>query len=271
MDVLALILACSLHSDDALVRTMVDVQSGGNMYFVGDLATLKTNDSLTSAADALRAADEIANHGGRPAVGLLGVPLDWAARFGHGPLDLFNGCTNIAIGTAMFSEYADACPLARPASRLTSQPAHGRRLPARRTLSLVALRSCVLTRLATALGLHGTPAEILKRVGLVPAKANGEAPPQTSSIFGDGTDDAQQLPAEWSDARIYLDASDHVRGSGSEVTPAPPPRRSPGSPSPTQPPLPSPSPAGRGLPPIRLVPRALPAAAAASQPPTSVR
>jgi hypothetical protein len=259
LDVLALILACSLHSDDALLRVMVEVQSGGNMYFVGDLATLKTNDSLTSAADSLRAAEEIAKHGGRPAVGLLGVPLDWAARFGHGPLDLFDGCTNIAIGTAMFSEFADACSPARPASRLTSHPAHGRRHPTRRAVPLVAVRACVLRRLATELGLHGTPAEILKRVAVVPAKGSGEAPPQTSSIFGDGTDDAQQLPAEWSDARIYLDASDRVRGSGPPVRVVPPPRRSASSPSTTPPPHPSSSLAGRGLPPIRLVPSALPA------------
>jgi len=263
MDVLALILACSLHADDALVRVMVDVQSGGNLYFVGDLATLKTNDGLTSAADALRAAEEIAKHGGRPAVGLLGVPLDWAARFGHGPLDLFDGCTNIAIGTAMFSEYADACSPRRPPSQLTSQP-RGRRRPSRHTVALVAIRSCVLSRLATALGLHGTPAEILKRVDVGPTTTRGEAPPQTSSIFGDGTDDAQQLPAEWSDSRIYLDAGDRVKGSGSPATPAPAPRRSPGSSSPTPPPLPSPSQAARALRPIPLVPGALPAAAAAA-------
>ena len=264
MDVLALILACSLHSDDALVRVMVDVQSGGNMYFVGDLASLKTNDGLTSAADALHAAEEIAKQGGRPAVGLLGVPLDWAARFGHGPIDLFDGCTNIAIGTAMFSEYADACSPRRPPSRLSSQPSHGRRRPARRTVQLVAVRSCVLTRLATELGLHGTPAEILKRVDVVPAKAGGEAPPQTSSIFGDGTDDAQQLPADWSDGRIYLAAGDIGRGSGAPAPPPVPPRRSPESPSSTPPPLPSPSPAASALRPIPLIPGALPAAAAAA-------
>jgi hypothetical protein len=255
VDVLALILACSLHSDDALVRVMVDVQSGGNVYFVGDLATLKTNDNLTSADEALRVANDIAKHGGRPAVGLLGVPLDWAARFGRSPRDLFDGCTNLAIGTAVFSEYQDACAPQRPSSRRSLvADRRGARI-SRRRMPLAAVRACVLTRLAGELGLHGTPAEILKRVDVVSTKATAEAPPQTSSIFGDGTDDAQQLPAEWSDARIYLDAGVGVRGSGPPATPAPLPQRSPGSPSPISPLPLSASPAGRALPPIRLVPR----------------
>jgi hypothetical protein len=247
VDVLALILACSLHPDDALVRVMVDVQSGGNVYFVGDLVTLKTNDNLTSAAEALRVAEDIAKHGGRPAVGLLGVPLDWAARFGRSPRDLFDGCTNLAIGTAMFSEYQDACAPPAPRHKRPVVADRGSARGSRRRLPVATVRACVLTRLAVALGLHGTPAEILKRVDVVPAKATADAPPQTSSIFGDGTHDAQQLPAEWSDARIYLDAGAGVSGSGPPATPALPPRRSPGSSAPSSPPSLLPSSAGRAL------------------------
>jgi hypothetical protein len=237
VDVLALILACSLHYDDALVRVMVDVQSGGNAYFVGDLATLKTNDNLTSAAEALRAAEDIAKHGGRPAVGLLGVPLDWAARFGRSPRDLFDGCTNLAIGTAMFSEYQDACSPQRPHRRGSLAAARGRARASRRRPPPAAVRTCVLTRLAGELGLHGTPAAILKRLDVTPAQATAEAPPQASSIFGDGADNAQELPPEWSDKGLYLDAGGGVRDSAPPAPPVPPPRRSPGS----QPPPPSPS------------------------------
>jgi hypothetical protein len=48
MDVVTLILACSLYPDDALVRALISDQSQDNPYFVGDLATLKTSDRLTS-------------------------------------------------------------------------------------------------------------------------------------------------------------------------------------------------------------------------------
>jgi hypothetical protein len=214
VDVLALILACSLHPDDVLVRTLVDVQSQGNVYFVGDLATLKTHDNLTSAADALRAAEDIASHGGRPAVGLLGIPVDWAARFGRSPRDLFDACTNIAIGTAMFSEFDAACSPRPPAPRRASASVRSARAP-RRLQSMGAKRTCVLARLATELGLHGTPAEILKRIDLHTTDVGG--PAHESAIFGDGVADAQELPAAWSDRRIYLEAGDHVTKSGANA------------------------------------------------------
>jgi hypothetical protein len=224
MDVLALILACSLHPDDALVRTLVDVQSGGNVYFVGDLATLKTQDSLTSAADALRAADDIAGHGGRAAVGLLGIPLDWAARFGRSPRDLFDGCTNIAVGTAMLSSFEAECAPRAPA-RASARSARRSKGPARTPRPKASVRSCVLAHLASDLGVRGAPAELLKRVDVLALPAQLEAPPQTSSIFGDGADDSQALPAEWSDRRIYLENDPAVaRGAsgGSPVAPGQP-------------------------------------------------
>jgi hypothetical protein len=110
MDVLAIILACSLHPDDRLVRTLVDVQSDGNRFFVGDLRTLNTNDSLRSAENALRFAEDLRRHGGRPAVGLLGVPLEWSERFGRAPIELFDACTNVSIATAAFSDSTDDAP-----------------------------------------------------------------------------------------------------------------------------------------------------------------
>jgi hypothetical protein len=256
MDVLALILACSLHPDDALVRVMVDVQSSGNVYFVGDLATLKTHDSLTSAADALRAADDIAGHGGRPAVGLLGVPLDWAARFGRRPIDLFDGCTNIAIGTAMFSQFEAACAPQPSAIRPSRAPLRSSRR-SRRRLPTAANRACVLSHLATELGLQGAPAEILRRIDVRP-EASAADPAHESAIFGDGVDDAQVLSAEWSDQRIYLDAPSGVRAStaGTSTAPEPPRSTAAASPTPREPPVSSPP--GRGLRPIPILPRPLP-------------
>jgi hypothetical protein len=233
MDVLALILACSLHPDDALVRTLVDVQSSGNVYFVGDLATLKTNDNLTSAADALRAAEEIGSHGGRPAVGLLGIPLDWAARFGRNPRDLFDACTNIAIGTAMLSSF-DAVCAPHAASRAPKGNARRPRVLSRRPQARASagVRACILTRFASELGVQGAPAEILKRTAVRATGGDAPTPAVSSAIFGDGVDDALGLPAEWSDRRIYLDASD-VRASdpGSASSSQPAPRAVPGTPT----------------------------------------
>ena len=63
VNVLAVILACSLDPDDALVRALVEIQNEGNVYFVGDTSTLQSKDELTSVEDALRVADGIRAHG----------------------------------------------------------------------------------------------------------------------------------------------------------------------------------------------------------------
>jgi hypothetical protein len=158
VDVLAIILACSLHADDHLVRTLVDVQSSGNPFFVGDLHTLKTNDSLGSAQAALRFAQDLERRGGRPAVGLLGVPLDWAPRFGRAPVELFDACTNISIATAAFAGYYQRCSPhhASPASR------HGRQRGSPRHAALVVARYCIVARFARDMGV-ATAAPVILR------------------------------------------------------------------------------------------------------------
>jgi len=198
MDVLALILACSLHHDDALVRVMVEVQSADNVYFVGDLATLKTRDLLTSADDALKAAEDIARHDGRPAVGLLGVPLEWAGRFGRQPRDLFDACTNIEIGTAMLSEYNERCS---QESKLRGRSALRSRHRKGRKPSLAASRGCILTKLGQDLGIQSAPVEILKI--LTSRGPLGPLPPDSSGIFGAEPADID-YSERWSSSRLYV-------------------------------------------------------------------
>jgi conjugative transfer signal peptidase TraF len=206
VDLLAIVLACSLHPDDTLVTTLVDVQSGGNIYFVGDLATLKTNDTLTSSEAALRFAEELRRHGGRPAVGLLGVPLDWAYRYGRSPIELFDGCTNIAVATAAFAEYQDRCSPNRPhADRPRSG---GRRRRGRRTFEASVTRSCILALFARDLGLASTPAAILSRI--VPGQGPKRveiigASPQRSGVFAEGAGNAAPADAGRTSLPIFLD------------------------------------------------------------------
>ena len=207
MDILAIILACSLHPDDQLVRALIDVQSGGNVYFVGDLATLQTKDSLGSVEEALRVADDIRQHGGRPAVGLLGVPLDWASRYGRSPADFFDACTNIAIGTAGLSEYAAGC--AGSARRFLPHRAGARRPRRAVILDFAPGRTCVLSRLAADLGLKAEPAAVLKAIAARRPMHASDPPDlaaQRSGMFADGSsDDAARM--EWLDASTPLAVS----------------------------------------------------------------
>jgi hypothetical protein len=209
VDVLAIILACSLHPDDALVRALVEVQSGGNAYFVGDLATLKTNDALTSPEAALRYAEDLAKHGGKPAVGLLGVPLSWASRYGRSPIDLFDACTNVSVATAAFAEYQQRCAPAR--LRTSREPApsprgrHRRRRP-----NVAGERACVLSRFALDLGLTAAPAAILRRLGPAadgPSNDGGDPPPQRSLVFVDDTEAEPGTAVIRPRQRIFLDAT----------------------------------------------------------------
>ena len=208
MDVLAIVLACSLHPDDGLVRALVDVQSSGNVFFVGDLATLKTNESLSSAEAALRYAEDLVKHGGRPAVGLLGIPLSWAARHGKSSVELFDGCTNVAIGTAAFAEYHARCTPAalRPSRERARLPRASRRA---RNRDVGALRACVLSRFALDLGLTATPSAILRRLGAnvgAPSGRDRDSPPERSLMFADGVEGERGEATRHAGPRLFLDS-----------------------------------------------------------------
>lgn len=208
MDILAIILACSLHPDDELVRALVDIESSGNAYFVGDLATLKTNDSLTSAEAALRFAEDLRRHGGRPAVGLLGVPLEWAGRHGRTPIELFDACTNVAVATAAFSDYHRRCEIgrARDGHRLTRAARRGRRHVA----TPMSLRYCVVSRYARDLGLATAPAATLKRLVAergAPPEDVASVPAARSPIVWDDHEAAASGPPQAPRLRVFLEGS----------------------------------------------------------------
>jgi len=186
VDVLAVILACSLHPDDQLVRALIAVQSRGNANFVGDLATLKTNDTLPSPEAALRFADDLERSGGRPAVGLLGVPLAWASRYGLSHRALFDACTNIAVGTAALDGDRIACE-SQTAGR--SPSAVIRRSRNRRRATRRAVRACLLAAFAKDLGLVGSAAAVLAAMPAIrspsPPAGDADSPSLESPVFSD--------------------------------------------------------------------------------------
>jgi len=159
--VFALILSCSLHPDDALVRAFIQRVSDGNVYFVGDLATVTSHDHVHGLPEAMALVEEIREAGGRPAVGLMAVPVTWAQRYGRTEADLFDGCINIALGTDAMARYAAECSQRARQGTRRSRP--------RSELPRAAARLCILRHFDRELGVYGYPAGVLGALAKTPA------------------------------------------------------------------------------------------------------
>jgi hypothetical protein len=146
MDLLTTILTCSLYlADDNLVRAIAESSSQRNPYFVLDTSieriVVDPPALPKSASEALaRTADILAN-GGRPVLGLMQVPPLWMSVFGRELADAFDACTNIAVGTAMLSQFDSEC-----AAEGTPKTAPKPRAPS------AAGRRCVLRKYEEAIG-----------------------------------------------------------------------------------------------------------------------
>lgn len=132
-------------------------------------------------------------------------PFDWAGRFGLAPSDLFDGCTNVAVGSAALLDYQELCS----GSSLSRHPWSDRR-PFRRPRSgplADRLRACVLRRFARDLGIEGAPAGILNAIAKRRRSGSAEQaqPPQTSPIFRGRSDDlVEDGVSESAGARVFV-------------------------------------------------------------------
>jgi hypothetical protein len=182
MDLLATILTCSLYaSDDAVVRAIAEGPSRGNPYLVldpvADSAEAAAPPSAKSDAEATARAQGLIAQGGKPLLGLLELLPAWVDLFGRPLSSAFDPCTNIAIGSAMLSEFDQECA-ASARSRGQAPP-----------LERVNRRACVLRRYETAIGSDDFEEVILLELSVQqPAKASfGDAPifaPKSSRTWG---------------------------------------------------------------------------------------
>jgi hypothetical protein len=213
MDVLTMILACSLYPDDQLVRVLVDVAGRDNPYFVGDAKRLDTYERASSLEEGLKIIQEIARKGGRPAVGLMGIPISWAGRFGVRDAALFDPCTNIAVGTAMLSQFVQECRLR--ASRKRRFRSH--RSP--RPIGDEMLRPCVLQRFGDELGIAGFFQAVMREISerSAPDVLDATGTALRSPVFVDGSDHSQTSTGSWSSARLFLGEEEHVKGEGATL------------------------------------------------------
>ncbi len=144
MDLLATILTCSLYaSDDAVVRAIAEGPSDKNPYFVVNTAAPAEALAVapTTEKEALARSRELIAQGGRLLLGLLEVPPSWIDAFGRPLESAFDPCINIAIGTALLSEFDAECADKVP-----------RRTERARMLERTNRRVCVLRKYEAAIG-----------------------------------------------------------------------------------------------------------------------
>lgn len=217
MDILTLILACSVYPDDTVVRAMVDLASQGNQHFVGDLTTLATFDKTSSSRDADRLVNELTRQGGRPVVGLMGVPPGWAQRYGRARSELYDGCVNIWVATAVLSGHYEACVASHAAMFNPARPNERRQ----RVAPPEAVRLCALRRFGADLGVDGY-AEAINR--LLP-RQRLLFTPAALDVAEDGGPSQRGLGAQESMCRCQDDNLDVVRPPARPST-----KRRPGGP-----------------------------------------
>jgi hypothetical protein len=121
MDLLSAVLACSLHADSNVVAAIAIASSHGNPYAVLDANAEQGYEDIGideprpaksvigSADEGLVEATRISAQGGAPLLGLLAVPPGWAAMFQRSVRDLFDPCINIAVASAMLSNFEYEC------------------------------------------------------------------------------------------------------------------------------------------------------------------
>jgi hypothetical protein len=165
MDLLTTILSCSLYlADDDLVRAIAQSTSDANPNFVVDASVDWTEVDPPpiprTSADALARTKTILAKGGRPLLGLMQVPPASLSAFGREVARAFDPCTNVAVGTAMLSQFDFECAAGTIPTTDLNQAPKTRGSPPTRASSAVAHpasavhRLCVLRRYESAIGLR---------------------------------------------------------------------------------------------------------------------
>jgi hypothetical protein len=112
-----------MYFDDDLVRAIAQSISHSNQYFVSDVGIEMTSldpPEPHTLADAMARVGEITAKGDHPVLGLMELPPTWIDAFGRTNRDAFDACTNVAIGTAMLSQFDYECRNSAPTTPTTS-------------------------------------------------------------------------------------------------------------------------------------------------------
>lgn len=109
MDILIWVLSCSLFNDDLLVQAIINTQSSAYEYYVGDSSNTVEGVYPDNIKISKKVISKVIREGGRPLIGLMGIPSEVAAEYSRIPADLLDPCLNVSVGTAILAELAETC------------------------------------------------------------------------------------------------------------------------------------------------------------------
>lgn len=106
MDLVTLVLACSLYADNSIPYAMIQSESQNNPLVVsvnGDTRSFK------SIPAAIRYTHRQIDLGKNPEVGLMQIPSRWFSEVGASTSDLFRPCKNVVVGTQILEKLRLQC------------------------------------------------------------------------------------------------------------------------------------------------------------------
>lgn len=102
MDLLTMILACSVYPNNAVVNAMVEINSQNNPYVISG-QPYKTREQALAQVDQLKAA-------GQPfEIGLMQIPEFWLGQKPDSLNELLRPCKNMVVATQILNKLTDEC------------------------------------------------------------------------------------------------------------------------------------------------------------------
>lgn len=107
MELVTLVLACSLYNDNSIINAMLETGSNNNPLTVAvDNNPPKT---FTTAAQAAQFATQQIQQGHEVNIGLMQIPNRWLSDYKVIPADLFMPCKNMVAATKILNDAANQC------------------------------------------------------------------------------------------------------------------------------------------------------------------
>lgn len=107
MNLITMILACSMYSNNSITNAIIQVGSQNNAY------TVTTSDgksqNFTSTSDAATFANSQISQGNAVNIGLMQVPSLWLKPYNVTATDLLRPCKNIVVATEILSDTTYKC------------------------------------------------------------------------------------------------------------------------------------------------------------------